>query len=508
MNTTTLEFLPTSRRSAFQNIRNFLAGRFLGATRDKALMEEIFKCVFAKHWLKKEPDLLILTDTSRSYRAAFARVKEKIEGVFEASAEIELDPAALQFIDSQLEAIDFEHTRADVFSEIYETFAGAGDKANEGQFFTPSVAINLLIDLVRPKPGCLVCDPAAGAGGFLMATAQYWDSKGVNTTKISNSLLAAEKDTYLARILRGRLALFLDSTPKVICGDSLAGVTNNSEPFNFPECDVVLTNPPFGSKIIAANYKTLSRYDLARKWIRTEENEYSATAEFNSPSPQILFLELCLRILKPGGMLGAILPESMISSKSYGYVVHYLKQQAELIAVVGMPEALFKTSGKSGTHTKTVALVARKKTVKPKMKHVFFAEAKWCGHDSRARKVPLNDIPAIQTNFDIFRSGKTCSSGSLGVSVPVEKVGLNLAPRAFEFDADIEADRFQHSHQIVKIRDLVDNGVLSVSTGDEVGKLAYGTGEIPFVRTSDISTWEIKVDPKHRVGRDIYEISC
>jgi type I restriction enzyme M protein len=46
---------------------------------------------------------------------------------------------------------------------------------------------------------------------------------------------------------------------------------------------------------------------------------------------------------------------------------------------------------------------------------------------------------------------------------------------------------------------------LEITTGDEVGKLAYGTGIIPFVRTSDISTWEVKVDPKHGVSEDIYE---
>jgi type I restriction enzyme M protein len=44
-----------------------------------------------------------------------------------------------------------------------------------------------------------------------------------------------------------------------------------------------------------------------------------------------------------------------------------------------------------------------------------------------------------------------------------------------------------------------------VRTGDEVGKLAYGTGEVPFVRTSDLSNWEIKIDPKHRLDRKLYE---
>jgi len=57
----------------------------------------------------------------------------------------------------------------------------------------------------------------------------------------------------------------------------------------------------------------------------------------------------------------------------------------------------------------------------------------------------------------------------------------------------------------LRLGDLVDNGCLSLSTGDEVGKLAYGGGDIPFVRTSDISNWEIKLDPKHTIERALYE---
>lgn len=59
--------------------------------------------------------------------------------------------------------------------------------------------------------------------------------------------------------------------------------------------------------------------------------------------------------------------------------------------------------------------------------------------------------------------------------------------------------------ELVSIRELVDKGVLSLETGDEVGKLAYGSGNVPFVRTSDLGTWELKLDPKQRVSEAVYE---
>jgi type I restriction enzyme M protein len=503
-----LELLPISHSSAFQNIRNFLAGRLMGATRDRALMDELFKCVFSKHWLLKDASLGIRGDVSKSYRAAFAHVKKVLPGIFLQSDEIELDPVALQYVDRQFDAIDLEKCRADIFSELYEAFAGSGVKANEGQFFTPTVAVNLLVDMVALKPEQNICDPACGAGGFLIAAAKRLADVGAAPKEIARNVYGVDKDAYLARIARGRLALFLDEMPEVVCGDSLAQMSQDGTPLPAKTFDVILTNPPFGAKIIAASANTLLRYELAKRWVRADEEKLRFVRDGStntSNPPQILFVELCLNLLNPGGLLGAILPESLVSSKSYGFVIQYLQSKAEVVSVVGMPEALFKTSGKGGTHTKTVAVLLQKKPAKGKHSNVFFAEAKWCGHDSRGRLVPLNDVPKITLNFVEFKKTGRASHGHLGVSVPRERVDLNLAPRAFEFDPEVEADALAKTHDVVSIGDLVKNGILSISTGDEVGKLAYGTGEIPFVRTSDISNWEMKLDPKHNVSQEVYE---
>ena len=68
-----------------------------------------------------------------------------------------------------------------------------------------------------------------------------------------------------------------------------------------------------------------------------------------------------------------------------------------------------------------------------------------------------------------------------------------------------ELNDLSKTHNIFSIGSLIKDGVLSFSTGNEVGKLAYGTGKIPFVRTSDISNWEIKIDPKQGVSEEIYK---
>ena len=118
-----------------------------------------------------------------------------------------------------------------------------------------------------------------------------------------------------------------------------------------------------------------------------------------NPSPQILFLELCLKLLKVGGRMGIVVPESMLSSSSGGYVIQYLMDNSNVDAVIGMPENLFKTSGKGGTHTKTCLVIATKKDKNIADNSLFMAEAKWCGHDSRGNTIPHDDLPIILENY-------------------------------------------------------------------------------------------------------------
>ena len=77
-------------------------------------------------------------------------------------------------------------------------------------------------------------------------------------------------------------------------------------------------------------------------------------------------------------------------------------------------------------------------------------------------------------------------------------------PKYYDPELDADVRRYQRSHRVVSIGKLVQDGILSWETWIEVGKMAYGTGTIPFVRTSDIANWELKGDPKQAVSEKIY----
>src|SRR4029077_9858977 len=125
--------------------------------------------------------------------------------------------------------------------------------------------------------------------------------------------------------------------------------------------------------------------DLAYKWKKDKKTDEFTKLEVlpEERPPQLLFLERSLQLLKPGGRLGIVMPESIIGNPSYEHVIAYILERCQIRVVATMPESLFKTSGKGVTHTKVCILVLENMPPPKTAYDIFMAEAKWCGHDSR-----------------------------------------------------------------------------------------------------------------------------
>ena len=495
-----------SAKDTFIDIRNFLAGRFLGATRDEFFLDEIIKLIFCQHELRTENTTVIEdVDLASLYRKTFQTVLELHEDIYQdGTYEIELDPVSIKYIDAKLNELDLFNLERDIIGDAYEIFMGDAIKGQSGQFFTPQNAADALVKMIAPSPKSRVIDPACGAGGFLVATMKYWNKQNAKFSK--DNLYGVDKDGYLTRLAKIHLACIGQVTNTIQCSDSLVwdeAVLGERD----SQYDVVLTNPPFGVNIKTGTTETLSKFDLAYKYRKTKEGFATKTFNINeSVAPQVVFIEQCINLAKKGGVIGIVVPESMISNKKYSYVVEYILKACYIRAIIGMPDELFKISGKGGTHTKTCLLVLEKKKKEDdKDYNIFMAEAKWCGHDSRGREIPKDDIPYILRTYFKFKNSEGFKNSNLGFLINRSQITNNvLAPRSYVFGIQND-EELRETHTMISIGQLIDEKVLEVTTGNEVGKLAYGTGNIPFIRTSDISNWEIKSEPKHLLSEEIYE---
>jgi len=125
----------------------------------------------------------------------------------------------------------------------------------------------------------------------------------------------------------------------------------------------------------------------------------------------------------------------------------------------------------------------------------------------RLRRLPLYSEGRISNLEASLPKGPDTieTAGTPGFLIQASRIkGGILVPRYYDPGVDETLARLSFTHDLVPIGNLAKQGVLALDTGIEVGKLAYGTGPVPFIRTSDISNWELKSDPKQSVSEDLY----
>ena len=438
---------------------------------------------------------------------SWLEVRSTYPELFEKSEELKINSKHYSFI-APLIKDSLEDDASDSFGDLYEVFASEITKGAGGQFFTPVPAIKFLVEALDIRPGETIMDPACGAGGFLAESAKVLLEKGASRSLVAKSLIGIDKDEYLSHLALARLGIITGERVKVLSADSLALKNVNQEdiPLESIRADVVLANPPFGAKIVAANPTTLKSFKLGYKHKKGITGWVESNELHSNVSPQVLFVERIHHLIKPGGRMGIVLPESLVSSKSHGYVVQYLKENFTLKAVIGMPESLFKLTGKTGTHTKTVLLIADKPLARPsRPEKISMAEVQNVGKDTRGRAIPDSELPVVTQRYAAGYKKSYKTDIHLGYWVEPKLLNEDiLAPRYYDPEVTMAMQKLEKTHTFKPVGELVSEGVITIATGDEVGKAAYGTGDIPFVRTSDISNWEIKADPKHCVSEAIY----
>jgi hypothetical protein len=127
----------------------------------------------------------------------------------------------------------------------------------------------------------------------------------------------------------------------------------------------------------------------------------------------------------------------------------------------------------------------------------------------RLRRIPLWSqglIPNLLSELPDIDSDQLEPIENFGFTIQYGEIRSNIfVPRYYDPVVDEGLRGLAITHELISISDFVKKGILTFDTGIEVGKMAYGTGPIPFIRTSDLSNWELKADPKQNVSEDLYD---
>jgi type I restriction enzyme M protein len=244
-------------------------------------------------------------------------------------------PTNLKALTSSIDQLDWFSAREEGLGNLYEGLLekNASDKkSGAGQYFTPRPLIDCIVRLVKPQPGELVQDPAAGTAGFLVAADRYIKDRTDDLYKLPeqqaffqrhNAFVGAELVPDTHRLCMMNLLLH-----GIEGGVELAD-TLSPDGERLPRADVVLTNPPFGTK---------------KGGGRPTRTDFSISAD--TSNKQLAFVEHVVRALKPGGRAAVVVPDNVLFEDSIGQRLRtWLMDLCSLHTILRLPTGIFYAQG-------------------------------------------------------------------------------------------------------------------------------------------------------------------
>lgn len=293
-------------------------------------------------------------------------------------------PALLAKVVDLIDAVPMEDrdTKGDLYEYMLSKIASAGQN---GQFRTPRHIIRLMVEMTAPNPKDIICDPACGTAGFLVAAGEHLRENHPEVLRDNKQkehfhhgmFHGFDFDNTMLRIGSMNMLLHGVENPDIRYRDSLAQDHAGEE----EHYTLVLANPPFAGSL---DYENTSK-DLQRI-VKTKKTE-------------LLFLALFQRLLKPGGRAAVIVPDGVLfgSSKAHKELRGMLVEDQKLDAVISLPSGVFKPY--AGVST---AILLFTKTNSGGTDQVWFYDCEadgWSLDDKRTPLLPdekLGPVPSAQ----------------------------------------------------------------------------------------------------------------
>lgn len=232
------------------------------------------------------------------------------------------------------------HSKRDVVQTFYMKFAKDLYKWDMAQYFTPTTVTDFIVDIVNPQFGEHIADPACGSADFLVAAFRVGRKYNPG---FADCIWGVDNSSNAVQVAVLNMVLNGDGKTNIIKDDSLENINKYLNRYN-----IVICNPPFGTKIVEKRNNVLRQFDLGYEWKMNDKGVYKKTDSLLSQQETgILFTEVCMKECCPGGRIAIILPNGYLGNRSpkYRVVREWLLKQARIAAIVSLPRFTFKSSG-------------------------------------------------------------------------------------------------------------------------------------------------------------------
>lgn len=382
---------------AFRRCHNYIAGN-QGLQKPQAFWE-LLKLIFCKIHDERQNDEVQFfaaanerhgvngpLKVQRRIEGLFSQVKADYPTIFKKSESIELKPIVLAYLVTQLQMYSLLESDIDVKGRAYEEIVGSNLRGDRGEFFTPRNICHMAVEMLDPTEDQLILDPACGTGGFLI-TAMNHVIAIIEAAQLAkwgkNASRADEAVKARIRKFAEKHIIGMDFNPELVKASKMNMVMNNdgagglfqANSLEAPptwdadlmqrnlmgRVDALFTNPPFGSKIPVTDPGILETYDLGHVWNYNKATDKWRKTEAlqNAQPPEILFIERCVRFLKPGnGRSAIVLPDGILGSPGLGYVREWILRNTRILASIDLHPDTFQPF----VSIQTSVLVLQRKT--------------------------------------------------------------------------------------------------------------------------------------------------
>ncbi|MFX1391810.1 MAG: N-6 DNA methylase [Promethearchaeota archaeon] len=459
-------------------------------------------------------------------------VREKYFDVMYENEQILLTKELVYMVVKELQEISLLRSSKDILSDAFEIFVSKILKDEGGQFFTPPNVVKFMVNYLNPIYDSKILDPACGHGGFLLETKDLiWSkikSKEERIKSISN-LYGIDKDLFLTKISKLYLEILSNGNSNIFCEDSLDPKSYRSPAKDLiinDNFDYIFTNPPFGVKIPITDKNILKDYQLAHVWKNVNDKWEMQNKLVKKQSPQILFIERCVQLLKNGGKLGIVLPEGIFGNVTDRYIWEYLTSKGKILGIISLDQNTFQPY----TCNKTSILFFQKLNEVPEDYKIDFAIIENVGHDKDGKVLyklnkdgtkeldsngndivndDLTDLHLKINESEEFNYIKEQKIFKVKFSQIKNKILIPFYYTGVEKTLKKLAD--DNTFTLLTIEDLVNKKIIYsnkggyLPRGDEIGSNVYGLGDIPFIRTSELNNWEINLNSYKKTSDEVYE---